>query len=330
MPKISVIMPAYNAERYIREAIDSILCQSFRDFELIVLNDCSRDGTEGILLSYDDPRLVYVKNEENLGVARTLNKGLALAKGQYIARMDADDISLPERFRLQAAYLDEHPAVAVVGADVETFDGQGSTQVLRYHPDSRQMKIDLLFASPLVHPSVMMRRTAITQVGGYDGEFEGLEDYELWCRVADRFELAILPQVLLRYRVHPGQVTQQPSPKKRAIARRIKARRLERLGLPAEGPAAEGYYGFRGRTQKTYEQVLAECRFFEAALAANEAAGIYDAGLLKSNFRQLAKSGAMGLSRQEQRQLCSRTRLLSRWQLALSGWKQILRGKKKG
>lgn len=112
MPKISVILPAYNAEKYINEAIDSILTQTYRDFELIILNDCSKDRTEEIILSYEDDRIVYLKNQVNMGVAATLNRGLAAAKGEYVARMDADDISLPERFEKQAAYLDEHPGTA--------------------------------------------------------------------------------------------------------------------------------------------------------------------------------------------------------------------------
>jgi glycosyltransferase involved in cell wall biosynthesis len=109
MPKISVIMPTYNAEKYLREAMDSILAQSFKDFELIVINDCSADGTEQIVLSYQDPRIVYLKNEKNLGVAGTLNRGLQVANGKYIARMDSDDRSVPERFEKQLAYLEENP-----------------------------------------------------------------------------------------------------------------------------------------------------------------------------------------------------------------------------
>ena len=103
MPKISVILPAYNAENYISQAIDSILAQTYGDFEFIILNDCSTDGTERIILSFDDPRIRYVRNEQNLGVAATLNRGLELAAGEYIARMDADDISLPERFFRQGS-----------------------------------------------------------------------------------------------------------------------------------------------------------------------------------------------------------------------------------
>lgn len=113
MPKISVIMPAYNAERYIREAIDSILRQTWSDFELIIIDDGSTDSTAAIIAEYTDNRIRFCPNAQNMGVAATLNRGLELACGAYIARMDADDISLPERFAKQAAYLDAHPDVTV-------------------------------------------------------------------------------------------------------------------------------------------------------------------------------------------------------------------------
>ena len=145
MPKISVIMPAYNAEKYIKEAIDSILSQTFQDFELIVLNDCSKDSTEQIILSYTDDRVVYLKNEVNMGVAATLNRGLAVAGGEYIARMDADDISHPERFRKQARYLDAHPEVAVLGSNLECFNDDGVICTGWSVSEPRQMKVDMFF-----------------------------------------------------------------------------------------------------------------------------------------------------------------------------------------
>lgn len=244
MPKISVIMPAYNAEKYIAEAIDSILGQTFGDFEFIILNDCSSDRTEEIILSYDDPRIVYLKNERNLGVAATLNRGLAMAKGEYIARMDADDISLPERFAKQVAYLDGHPAVAVLGTNLEAFDQTG---VLRYGwsaTDPDQMRIDLLFSCGLAHPSVMMRRSVTAELGGYDPAFEGLEDYELWCRVARKYDVTTLPDILFRYRMHGGQVTKNPSAKYQQRLRLLKERQLQWLNLSTRGEKAEAYYAF--------------------------------------------------------------------------------------
>lgn len=327
MPKVSVIMPAYNAEKYIAEAIDSILAQTFHDFEFIILNDCSKDRTEEIILSYKDDRIVYLKNEQNLGVAATLNKGLAAAKGEYIARMDADDISLPERFACQVVFLDETPKVAVLGTAVETFDEYGNTFRNPYRPDAAQIKIDLLFASVLAHPSVMMRRDVILDLGGYDRDFEGLEDYELWCRVAAKHEIAVYPEVLLRYRIHSAQVTQQPSPKKEAAQKRIRAWHLRQLGLPEEGIAAQGFYGYYARRAKTLEQVLAENTFYEAVIEVNESAKLYDQLLLERTFRQLIKSSVMGLEKEQRRVVCKRSKLLSVWQIRISEAKRRLKGR---
>lgn len=325
MPKVSVVMPAYNAENYIAQAIDSILAQSFRDFEFLILNDCSTDGTEALICAYNDPRIVYLKNDKNMGVAATLNKGLAAAKGEYIARMDADDISLPERFEKQVAYLDAHPDVTVLGTHVECFSSQGSGPLVQYRGSPAQMRIDLLFSSALAHPSVMLRRQPILELGGYDSSYEGMEDYELWCRVAEISDLAVLPQVLLRYRLHPAQVTQQPSERKRLAARKLKSRLLAQLELATEGPIAEAYYGYQTKEKKSPDQALAEIRFFEALLEANRKKGLYDHALLKKLMHQLAKSNAVQLAPQAQRKLCRQTRLLWYPQLLLSRLKQTLK-----
>ena len=117
-PLISVILPAYNAERFLEEAIDSILAQTYKNFELIVLNDGSTDRTEEIILSYNDPRIRYIKNESNLKLIKTLNKGIALARGKYIARMDADDISLPTRFEKEIEFMEIHPDIGVCSSKV--------------------------------------------------------------------------------------------------------------------------------------------------------------------------------------------------------------------
>ena len=193
MPKISVIMPAYNAERYIREAIDSILRQTWSDFELIIIDDGSTDSTAAIIAGYTDNRIRFCPNAQNMGVAATLNRGLELACGAYVARMDADDISLPERFAKQAAYLDAHPNVTVCGTAIELFC-EGSVTGTRFPAAGpEKLKEDLFFSCGIAHPSVMMRRAAILELGGYDPAFNGMEDYELWCRVAEKGKIAGLP-----------------------------------------------------------------------------------------------------------------------------------------
>ncbi len=207
MPKISVIMPAYNAEKYIKEAVDSILNQTYGDFELIVINDCSKDRTKDILLSYTDRRIVYLENEKNLGVAGTLNHGLSAAQGEYIARMDSDDIALPQRFEKQLAYLENHPQTVMCGSKITVFYDTGEESLCHYPAEDGRIKAALLFSSPFAHPSVMIRRQVLDlHQLHYEEAFEKVEDYRLWTRLAEFGQLYNLPEPLLRYRKHPGQV----------------------------------------------------------------------------------------------------------------------------
>lgn len=213
MPKISVVMPAYNAEAFLQTAIDSILRQTLTDFEFLIINDGSTDRSEEIILQYNDPRIVYIKNEKNLGVAATLNRGLALAKGEYIARMDSDDISCPARFSLQAAYLDAHPEVGLCGGSVIPFSDEGDQEIRRFSADHNTISADLLFHSAFSHPAVMMRRSVLTDTGlCYDPKFFGCEDFRLWTQLAGATKLANLPDVLLYYRKHANQITKIKSP----------------------------------------------------------------------------------------------------------------------
>ncbi len=201
-PMISVVMPVYNGEKYLREAIDSILNQTYTDFEFIILNDGSTDRTEEIILSYSDPRIVYVNNEKNLQIVKTLNKGIGLAKGEYVARMDADDISLPERFEKQIALMISRPDIDVCGTWYKTFGEKGYLQKLPTQDE--QIKVDLLFYTSLAHPSVMMKKSIFDQ-HKYPENFPKAEDYALWIGLAGKFKFANIPESLLHYRLHPKQ-----------------------------------------------------------------------------------------------------------------------------
>ena len=305
MPKVSVIMPAYNADKYIKEAIDSILGQTFTDFEFIILNDCSTDRTEEIILSYHDPRIVYLKNEKNLGVAATLNKGLAAAKGEYIARMDADDISLPERFQQQVIFLEEHPQVVALGSAVEQFSGDKTLGMRSFAANGRQMDIDMLFSCGLAHPSVMLRAEAIFAQAGYDPDYEGLEDYELWWRLSGKGDIEALPQILLRYREHDKQVTKKPSKEYLVRFRRLKKRQMEALGLAADEVYAESYYRFcEGNRPTDLEGAKTLNAFFEMALDANKSTCKYDQQLLERHFKCGAVNVAAGLRFSDAFKLC--------------------------
>lgn len=325
MPKVSVLMPAYNAEKYIADAMESILNQTFQDFELIVLNDCSRDGTEGIILSYDDPRIVYVKNPENMGVAGTLNRGLELAKGEYIARMDADDISLQNRLEKQVQYLDAHPKVAVLGTNVELFDENGVISTGWSSTDPAQMKVDLLFSCGLAHPSVMMRRNVIKELGGYDLAFEGLEDYQLWCRVAKHYDVTTLPDLLFRYRIHSAQVTKNPSEKFLKRFRALKTWQLEQLGITDERMVDSFECFCRGQQPSSLGELLAMACCFDKIYLANRQLRYYDSKRLERSLQSVLLNTVAKRSKQDAREVCATVTLISEDRLRWHRLKQKLR-----
>ena len=201
-PLISVVMPAYNAEKYLAEAIDSILTQTFTDFELIIIDDGSTDQTPAIIKRYkeQDSRISAFFLQKNMGIAAALNQGLSVARGKYLARMDADDISLPERFAKQAAFMEAHPAVGVLGTAAIVIDSAGRHHQTLVFPTSHLLLLwSLCFYSPIIHPSVMARREVILSAGGYLSTTH-TEDYELWGRLSTITQFANLAERLLLLR----------------------------------------------------------------------------------------------------------------------------------
>lgn len=211
-PRVSVLMPVYNGEPYLSEAVDSILAQSFADFEFIIVDDGSTDNTWPILQEYAarEPRIVLTRNDANVGLARSLNKGLELAQGEYVARMDADDISLPRRLATQVAFLDEYPDIGVVGSFVQLIDEDGALGAVWHYPTMPGLLLwSLSFHSPLAHPSVVFRRRLVEEVGGYDEALLANQDRDLWHRLSSLTRLSNLPDVLLLYRQHPDTISQR-------------------------------------------------------------------------------------------------------------------------
>lgn len=203
MPKISVVMPVYNTkEEWLREAIESILNQSYKDFEFIIIDDGSDKSIEPIVNSYNDDRIVFIR-QNNQGIARSLNSGFKIAKGEYIARMDSDDISMPERFEKQVTFLDNNPQITVLGSWFETFPKK---EVYK-HPKSPKY-LDFLKYCCIAHPSVMLRRSVFEKFNlTYNPNYK-CEDYELWSRAlrgGGKFEN--LQEILLKYRVHSSNAS---------------------------------------------------------------------------------------------------------------------------
>lgn len=201
-PKISVIMPAYNAEKYIQQAIGSILAQTYRDFELIIIEDGSADDTAARIGKYDDPRIIYIGFPDNQGIVEALNHGLKLSKGEYIARHDADDWSHPERFKRQMDNAGDVKA-DIVGCSMLLVDEDGfpqSTINYPYHVFHEQ----LMDKCCIAHPTVMFRREVYEKIGGYDEDFNMgcCEDYDYWLRAVEHFRICNMSTVLYTKRVH--------------------------------------------------------------------------------------------------------------------------------
>jgi glycosyltransferase involved in cell wall biosynthesis len=211
-PLLSVVMPVYNSEDYLTLAVESILNQTFSDFEVIIIDDGSTDKTAEILDRYRDRRIIHLQNEKYLGLARSLNRGLTNARGKFIARMDADDISLPRRFELQVRHAEAHPEIGLLGGWAELIDDNGKhLGVWRVPTSPALVKWANLFSDSLIHPSVIIRRSVIERVGFYSARALHAEDYDLWCRICFETEIANLPEVLIRHRVHSGSVSVQHS-----------------------------------------------------------------------------------------------------------------------
>jgi hypothetical protein len=212
-PQVSVVLSVHNGAADLRKAVDTILTQTFADFELIAINNGSTDGTAAILDGLRDPR-VRVIHQDDMGLAAALNRGIALARGRYIARQDHDDRAKPTRLEKQVAFLAAHPDCALVGTRAEIWVGDRKTRRAHDHPtDNAALQFELLFDNYFVHSSVMMRKSALDAVGTYTTDLarQPPEDYELWSRIARRYKVANLPERLTVYREVPKSMSRERS-----------------------------------------------------------------------------------------------------------------------
>lgn len=205
-PSITVLTTVYNGLPYLTECIDSVLNQTYKDFEFLIIDDASTDDSLEIIKSYKDPRIKVVENEENMGQVRSLNRGLKIAKGDLIARLDQDDVCLPKRLEEQADYLEKHPDITIVCSWEITIDSDGK-KVRAWKGEIKNYGIFLgyvmLGLCPVWHPSVMFRRDTVLGLGGFEPSYAPAEDYQLWARMAmNRLNGAILPRFHLLQRIH--------------------------------------------------------------------------------------------------------------------------------
>ena len=232
-PKVTVIMPVYYGEKYLREAIDSILNQTFDDFELLIINDGSKDNSAKIVNSYSDSRIRFLENSVNLGLAGTRNRGIKESQGKYIALLDCDDISLPTRLEKQVNVLENDHSIGLCGTWVKTFGGR-STSEWRYPINPDYLRCRMIFDNPFTTSSVMVRRRLLLSLDKYFNlEFPPAEDYELWERLSKVSRVSNIPEILTLYRLHGQQTShsQDGIIKQKISVWKIQLKQLKELGI---------------------------------------------------------------------------------------------------
>jgi len=228
---VSVILPVYNGSKTVKRAVESILSQTFKDFEFLIINDGSKDDTPEILDSFDDNR-IRILHQKNSGLVFSLNRGVKTSQGRYIARMDADDIALPDRLQKQVDFMEKNPSVAVLGTAVSVVYDNGAERIRRRPPDTASIIKNIVRICPFTHSSVMIRKEIFDKVGMYDSSKDGskqllVEDYDLWVRIlVAGYEMANLPDVLMTYYKEPGSILRS-----RSLSKRVRQQILSRIDV---------------------------------------------------------------------------------------------------
>lgn len=207
-PKISVVMPVYNGAKYLKYSIESILNQTFEEFEFIIINDGSSDSSKDIVSSYNDKRIIYIENSKNIGIIQSLNKGLDFASGDYIARMDSDDISTKDRFKIQYNIIEKNHNIGLCGSFIRHFGDVFFPRKIKLPVNNDKIRAGFLFGNQLAHPTVMIRNSLLKEHNlFYDENHKTIEDYGLWVRLLPFTEIVNIPKPLLKYRISNSSIT---------------------------------------------------------------------------------------------------------------------------
>lgn len=301
LSRVTIIMPVYNAGKFVHSAIDSICRQSFAGFDLLVLDDGSTDDTASVVQSFTDPRIHYIKNDCNMGVAKTLNRGLDLAQSEFVVRMDADDICYPQRLARQVDFMEKNPAVGLSGSWVRYFGNQPPI-VDRSPVGPEIVRAFLLFDNPLYHPSVILRKSCFDHYGlRYDPLYSRSEDYELWLRAAECFPIDNIPEPLIKFRCHGGSVTTTAAETMQNQTCQLLGGGLAKLGVAASDE--ELFFHFhiaKGHRTDSLHTLQKAQQWLVKLIAANETAKFYDQQAFAEVvgriwFRLCSRSAQLGL-----------------------------------
>ena len=283
VPPVTVLMSAYNAEKFVREAVESVLCQSFSDFEFLVFDDASNDSTAAILSSFSDPRLKVIRNEHNLGLTVNLAKGMEKARGEFVVRMDADDVCLPDRIERQVAFLRAHPEVGLAGC-AAVFYGEGLKDFTAHQSARHEdLQCELFFGYALFHPSVILRKSSFDANGlNYDPHFTCSQDHDLWVRASRVMKLAAQEDALVRMRLHGSRIGVTRKDVQTRLSNEIRARQFAELGL---APTEEERDAFNAAASGVGLSAPAQFRAFESVVlkivGANRERRIFDQAALE-------------------------------------------------
>lgn len=231
-PTVSVVVPVYNGAAFIVECLESVIHQTYRDFELIVIDDGSTDETANIVRAFNDSRIRFIQNSTNLGLIATLNKAFELSRGKYIARLDADDIALPERFAIQVQHMELNQNLAMLGTAYFPLK-QGIASAVTLATGKGKIQANMLFNSCFAHPSVIIRKAALTgRESAFNPAYPHAEDYELWSWLMRNHEVENIAEPLIYYRIHENQISKRKQDEQRATAQKIRTELLQWLDVP--------------------------------------------------------------------------------------------------
>lgn len=285
-PLISVIMSTYNEEKYIETSLKSLLDQTFQEFEIIIVDDASTDNTRQLIQGLQDERIHLICNEENQGLTKNLNKALKCVTGKYIARMDGDDIAFPTRFEKQYQYMEKHPETMLVSCYTKSFGD--SDLVFALPDDSEVLKVRMLVRPVYAHPGFMMRRELIEAGYQYNEEYRTAQDYEFASRVAEKYKIGLVPEVLLLYRVHKKQISARAGNQQFNNADKIRKCQLERLGIQLSEAEWQDYQNLVKETKvnclEDYSKVY---EIIQKMLRSNEKAKIYNPNIMKKTLKRM-------------------------------------------
>jgi len=274
-PKVTVLMAVYNGEQYLKEAVGSILAQTFPDFELLVIDDGSTDHSPAVITSFHDSRIRLVKNEKNIGLTKSLNRGLGLSRGEYIARMDADEISMPSRLAKQVSFLEENQRVGVCGTLIRT-KGDGG-YVWPFPLEHEEIRARLLFENCFAHSSVMIRCSLVRDDKfSYNEKFSCAQDYELWVRLSRHTVMANIGECLLRHRIHDARISHQNKGAQENLANNIRMQQLAELPVSVDNDEGVIHHKLAMRTIESNRLFFLHSHAWLTKLQyANSRAGMY-------------------------------------------------------